>query len=118
MAVRNTVDFDPIVAGKPYRPLLEEAMRRTGAERPVFVGDRIDTDIIGAVNVGMDSFMVFTGAHGKADLIAAPDNGRPTAIGWDVPAMLEPARTAQVGDGRRLPRRGRESDRRGGRTVG
>jgi HAD superfamily hydrolase (TIGR01450 family) len=104
MAVRNTVDFDPIVAGKPYRPLLEEAMRRTGAERPVFVGDRIDTDIIGAVNVGMDSFMVFTGAHGKADLIAAPDNGRPTAIGWDVPAMLEPARTAQVGDGRAVCR--------------
>ncbi len=96
MAVRNTVDFDPIVAGKPYPPLLEEALRRTGAERPVFVGDRIDTDIIGAVNVNMDSFMVFTGAHGKADLLDAPTNGRPTAIGWDVPAMLEPVRTASV----------------------
>ncbi len=113
MAVRNTVDLDPIVAGKPYPPLLEEALRRTGAERPVFVGDRIDTDIIGAVNVNMDSFMVFTGAHGKTDLLEAPEGGRPTAIGWDVPALLEPIRTAVV-DADRAVCRGVTARVRGG----
>lgn len=98
-AVRATVDHDPIVVGKPHPPLLTEALRRTGAQRPVFVGDRIDTDIMGAVAVGMDSFFVFTGAHGKRDLVEAPASGRPTAIGWDVPALLEPRRTASVAAG-------------------
>ena len=98
-AVRATVDHDPVVVGKPHRPLMEEALRRTGAQRPVFVGDRIDTDLMGAAAVGIDSFLVFTGAHGKRDLVAAPPSGRPTAIGWDVPALLEPRRTASVSPG-------------------
>lgn len=95
-AVRNTVDRDPEVVGKPFRPLMEEALRRSGAGRPVFVGDRIDTDIMGAHAVGIDSFMVFTGAHGVRDLCLAPEDGRPTAIGWNVESLFEPVRTAEV----------------------
>lgn len=85
-----------MVVGKPYRPLMAEALRRSEARRPVFVGDRIDTDIMGAHTVGIDSFMVFTGAHGAADLLDAPPEGRPTAIGWSVASLLEPRRTASV----------------------
>lgn len=85
-----------VVVGKPYRPLMAEALRRSGARRPVFVGDRIDTDIRGAHEVGMDSFMVFTGAHGGADLLEAPPDGRPSAIGWSVASLLEPRRSASV----------------------
>lgn len=95
-AVRNTVDRDPEVVGKPFRPLMEEALRRSGARRPLFIGDRIDTDIMGACAVGMDSFLVFTGAHGVRDLCLAPVDGRPTAIGWNVESLFEPARTATV----------------------
>ena len=96
--VRNCVDVDPKIAGKPFRPLLDETVRRMQAKRPIFVGDRTDTDILGANNVGMDSLFVFTGAHGKADLaIAAPDS-RPTYIGYDVAALLEPPRVAEVHD--------------------
>ncbi len=95
-AVRNTVGRDPEVVGKPFRPLMEEALRRSGARRPVFVGDRIDTDIMGAHAVGIDSFMVFTGAHGVRDLCLAPVDGRPTAIGWNVESLFEPARTVAV----------------------
>lgn len=96
-SVGNTVPgLTPQVAGKPFRPLLDEAMRRSGAQRPVFVGDRIDTDIAGAGGVDMDSFMVFTGAHGCRDLLAAQPGERPTAIGWGVPDMLRPRREAVV----------------------
>lgn len=95
-AVRNTVDRDPEVVGKPFRPLMDEALRRSGARRPLFVGDRIDTDIMGAHAVGMDSFMVFTGAHGVRDLCLAPADGRPTAIGWNVESLFDPVRTAEV----------------------
>lgn len=60
------------------------------------MGDRIDTDIQGAHAVGIDSFLVFTGAHRAADLLQAPVDGRPTAIGWDVAALLQPRRTASL----------------------
>ena len=39
----------PRVAGKPNRPLLDEAVRRSGASSPLVVGDRLDTDIEAAV---------------------------------------------------------------------
>lgn len=91
-AVRNAVTVDPIVAGKPFTPLMHETVRRLRAGHPVFVGDRIDTDIMGAVAVGMDSLFVFTGAHGKADLARADATGRPTHLGWDLRALLDPPR--------------------------
>lgn len=95
-AVRTVVADDPIVAGKPSPPLLLETTRRLQARRPIFVGDRIDTDIQGARAVEMDSLFVLTGAHGKHDLAEAPADGRPTALGWDLRALLVPERTASL----------------------
>ncbi|MGI8888718.1 MAG: HAD-IIA family hydrolase, partial [Nocardioidaceae bacterium] len=34
-----------VVAGKPFRPLFDETVRRVSAGRPLVVGDRLDTDI-------------------------------------------------------------------------
>lgn len=92
--VRVCVDVDPIVAGKPYPPLLQETIRRMAATRPIFVGDRLDTDIEGANNVEIDSFLVFTGAHGKWELARAIPKQRPTAIGHDLRGLLRPRREA------------------------
>lgn len=101
--VRACVDVDPKVAGKPFRPLLDETVLRLGAEHPIFVGDRLDTDIMGANAVGMDSLFVFTGAHGKRDLVGAEPDARPTHIGWDVAALLHPAHSVEVrNDGARI----------------
>ncbi len=90
--IASCVGYRPEMAGKPFRPLLDETVLRLDAEHPIFVGDRIDTDIIGAGNVGMDSLFVFTGAHGKYDLLTAEPVGRPTHIGADIAALLEPPR--------------------------
>lgn len=98
--VASAVDAVPIIAGKPYPPLMEETIRRLKADRPLFVGDRIDTDIMGAVGVGMDSLLVFTGAHGKQDLLEADESGRPTHIGWDLQSLLAPARLVESTAGR------------------
>ncbi len=95
-AVSATTTRQPTVVGKPHRPLMAEAVRRSGAANPVFVGDRIDTDIMGAHAVGIASFLVFTGAHGRRELCAAPANGRPTAIGYNVGSLLEPVRAATM----------------------
>lgn len=96
--VRACVGVEPKVAGKPFRPLLHETVLRLGATHPVFVGDRLDTDILGANTVGMDSLFVFTGAHGKADLAAAEVEYRPTHIAWDVAGLLAPVRTVDISD--------------------
>ena len=88
-----------VVVGKPHRPLMDEALRRSGGGRAVFVGDRIDTDMLGAHAVGIDSFLVFTGSSGVRHLLEAAPEGRPTAIGWDVGSLLEPPRSAASVDG-------------------
>lgn len=96
--VRTAVTAEPTIAGKPYAPLMEETIIRLGAQRPLFVGDRIDTDIMGAVGVGMDSLLVLTGAHGKRDLVDAPANGRPTHLGYDLAALQKPPRVVEFPD--------------------
>ncbi|MDR1853137.1 MAG: HAD-IIA family hydrolase [Propionibacteriaceae bacterium] len=82
----------PKTFGKPFRPMMDEAARRAGATRPIFVGDRLDTDIEGANNAGIDSLLVFSGVHGKRDLVNAKRKYRPTHIGRDVRALTQPAR--------------------------
>lgn len=93
-AVRMAVNAEPEVAGKPYRPLLDETVQRLGAARPIFVGDRLDTDIAGAHVAGLDSMLVLTGAHSAVDLLAADPASRPTHLGYDLRDLLAPARLA------------------------
>lgn len=74
----------PVVAGKPEPPLLHEVERRTAAQRPLFVGDRLDTDMAGAANVGWPSLLVRTGVTRLHDLVAAAPGERPTYIAADL----------------------------------
>jgi glycerol 3-phosphatase-2 len=82
---------EPILAGKPRRPLLDETLRRLGATHPIFVGDRLDTDIEGAHVIGIDSLFVLSGSHGSDDLLAAPPEQRPTYVAADISGLLQPA---------------------------
>lgn len=91
-AVRQAVSVEPEVAGKPYRPLVDATVARLGAADPIFVGDRLDTDIAGAVTAGLDSMLVLTGAHGPVELVAAAPSCRPTHLGYDLRDLLRPAR--------------------------
>lgn len=97
-AVRMAVQVDPEVAGKPYRPLLDDTVDRLGAARPIFVGDRVDTDIAGAVASGLDSLLVLSGSHGARELLLATPQMRPTHLGHDLRALLEPVRVVTQAD--------------------
>lgn len=77
------------VAGKPERPLLDETIRRVGGRRPLMVGDRLDTDIDGAINVGVDSLLVMTGVTDLAELVSVPAGHRPTYVAPDLGGLLE-----------------------------
>ena len=92
-AVKMAVRAEPEVAGKPYRPLLDDTVGRLGAHHPLFVGDRLDTDIAGAVNAGLDSMFVLSGSHQAQDLLAAAPGERPTYLGEDLRALLRPGLT-------------------------
>ncbi|WP_035841657.1 HAD-IIA family hydrolase [Kitasatospora azatica] len=89
-AVRAATGVEPEVAGKPLPPMHRETVLRTGAKRPLVVGDRLDTDIEGAFNGGVDSLLVFTGVSTPAQLLAAPAKYRPTYLSADLRGLLEP----------------------------
>lgn len=86
----------PRVAGKPNRPLLDEAVRRAGASRPLVVGDRLDTDIEAAVLADMPSLLVLTGVSTAADLLAAPAARRPTHVAFDLRGLVDDSKLATV----------------------
>jgi len=90
-ALVAATDQHPLVAGKPARPLMDDAIAAAGATRPLAVGDRLDTDIAGAVNVGIDSLLVPTGVATPADLLAAGPGERPTYVAADLAAIQRPA---------------------------
>ena len=80
----------PEVAGKPLAPLFEETVLRVGGDRPLVVGDRLDTDIEGATNTGHDSLLVLTGVSGLDELVAAGPELRPTYIASDLGGLGRP----------------------------
>ena len=97
--LRRFSGVDPVVAGKPERPLLEETVRRVGGERPLMVGDRLDTDIEGAVGLGIPSLLVRTGVSGLPDLVAAHEGERPTYLAADLGGLLTPHPRVEEVDG-------------------
>ncbi|MFJ9399096.1 HAD-IIA family hydrolase [Streptomyces californicus] len=86
--VRIATGAEPQVAGKPLPPMHRETVLRTGAERPLVVGDRLDTDIEGAFNGGVDSLLVLTGVTDAGLLLAAPPQHRPTYMDRDLRGLL------------------------------
>jgi HAD superfamily hydrolase (TIGR01450 family) len=89
-AVRAAVDVDPVVAGKPEPGLFTAAARRVGARSPLVVGDRLDTDIEGAVRAQQPSVLVLTGVTRPQDLLDAEPGRRPTYVTEDMHGLLEP----------------------------
>jgi glycerol-1-phosphatase len=115
-AVARFAERDPDVAGKPEPPLFEETMRRVGGERPLVVGDRLDTDIEGANRVGYDSLLVMTGVTDLATLAAARPELRPTYVATDL-GGLGRAHTEPVAEGDAMTAAGWHAEVRDGRLC-
>jgi len=87
-ALKHATGRTPVVTGKPEPTMHRESVLRSGAERPLVVGDRLDTDIEGADAVGCPSLLVLTGVTTPGVLLAAPRRMRPTYVGADLGALL------------------------------
>jgi len=78
----------PLITGKPDPAMHAECVRRTGARRPLVVGDRLDTDIEGARRADAPSLLVFSGVTDARTLLAAVPEHRPDHVGPDASALL------------------------------
>lgn len=79
-AVHTAVGQLPIVAGKPEAAIFHTAVTLFKPVDPLFVGDRLDTDILGANRAGIKSVLVLTGVSSRKDVLAAKEEERPAFI--------------------------------------
>jgi glycerol 3-phosphatase-2 len=98
-AVATATGITPEVAGKPQPPLFLDAVRRSQAARPLVVGDRLDTDLEGAVAAGIPGLVVLTGVCTGVDLLRAAPHERPQLIGRDLGCLTEVHPRPEAADG-------------------
>jgi len=96
-ALRTATDVEPVVAGKPARPLMDQAIRSAGASKPLVVGDRLDTDIAGASAAELDALLVLTGVATPAQVLQAPAELRPRYLSADLSGLLLPLSEVEIG---------------------
>jgi len=101
-ALRAATDREPVVAGKPAAGVLTAAAALAESSRPLVVGDRLDTDIEGALAAGMPALMVLTGVNTPMDLLRAPGHRRATHLAADLSALGEPADASRIESARDL----------------
>lgn len=99
-AVHTAVGRLPVVAGKPEVPMFEVATERFAASSTLVIGDRLDTDILGANRAGLSSVLVLTGIDQAKQVLAADKDQRPTFILDDLRQLSEPyPETVETTDG-------------------
>ena len=79
----------PVMIGKPEKYLYQLAMARSGSapEETLMIGDRLETDILGAQQVGIRTALVLTGIASLQD--AENWKPKPDMIGETVLDILE-----------------------------
>lgn len=125
-AVVAATGVTPDSAGKPSPTMYRLAVERVGAERPLVIGDRLDTDLAGARSGGYPGLHVLTGVSSARDAVLAEPGLRPDFVGADLRSLHEPhpvptqgadgwwecrGRAARVVDG------GLETDRDGAQGI-
>lgn len=113
-ALRHATGVTPISTGKPDPTMHRESVQRCGAERPIVVGDRLDTDVEGANAVGCPSLLVFTGVTSPAQLLTAQPQHRPSFVARDLHGLLTTHPAVRLVDGAATCGRWRASAAPGG----
>ncbi|WP_370459462.1 HAD-IIA family hydrolase [Isoptericola sp. BMS4] len=89
-AVTAATGVRPDSAGKPSPTMYRMVVERSGAQRPLVVGDRLDTDLAGARAGGYPGLHVLTGVSSARDAVLAEPELRPDFVGADLRSLLEP----------------------------
>lgn len=86
-ALVAATDVQPIILGKPHRPMFDLALDLLGTPRQetAMLGDRLDTDIEGAAAVGLKTILVLTGVSTQSQAEQSPC--KPDFIFPDLPSL-------------------------------
>lgn len=87
-ALVAATDTEPLIIGKPAPTMFQAAVDMLGGDpaTTLVIGDRLDTDIGGAINAGLPSLLVLTGVSTRAEAENGPI--RPDLIYADLPTLL------------------------------
>lgn len=88
-AVATATRREPLVAGKPGAAIFHTIVERLDVRRPLVVGDRLDTDILGAHRADLPSAAVMTGVQTWEDVLRAPADQRPDHLLADLGELFE-----------------------------
>jgi 4-nitrophenyl phosphatase len=88
-ALEVATGVTPVIIGKPEPIIYQQALTLLGIdpEATVALGDRLETDILGAVRTGIRSIMVLTGISTEEDLKTA--DYQPTWVMPDIRAVTQ-----------------------------
>lgn len=79
-----------LAAGKPEPTMFRTMADKLSMRQPLVVGDRLDTDVLGASNAGFDAALVETGIHRRADLPTFHPVSSPTWVLPNLSVLLDP----------------------------
>lgn len=85
--LHRSTNVEPTVIGKPQPALFDALAAELGTRNALVIGDRLDTDIDGAIAANMDSLLVLTGVHGPSDLAARSTATWPGFIAQDLRSL-------------------------------
>ncbi len=88
-ALEAATGIKPTIVGKPEPIMYQKAMAKLGSnlDETIAIGDKLETDILGAVRTGIRSLMVLTGVSTQADLEAS--DYKPTWVMQDIKAVTQ-----------------------------
>lgn len=89
-AVANASGRQPLAGGKPFPGIYQRALRRAGGTRPLAIGDRLNTDHVGARAADIPGLHVLTGVSTARDVLLASPEERPTFLHTDLRGLLQP----------------------------
>ncbi len=92
-ALEAATGVEPFIIGKPEPIIYQQAFKLLGveAEQTVAIGDRLETDILGAVRAGIRSLMVLSGISTLEDVDAT--NYAPTWVMQDIRELTRALQT-------------------------
>jgi 4-nitrophenyl phosphatase len=90
-AIQVATGREPVNIGKPSPELMLQALGQMGAAPvdAVHLGDRLDSDVLGARRAGMVAALVTTGDHTLEDALALEEPERPHLVASALPALME-----------------------------
>lgn len=96
-AVSSATGVTPQSAGKPEPAMFHVASEKCMAQRPLAVGDRLNTDIEGGNRASIPTLHVMTGVSREFELMGAPTVQRPTYLAADMRGLFDAPETLRPG---------------------